>query len=217
MKKIPILFLSLFVISSASYAQFSFGVEGGYTKSKQHYGELELPEDAETSVHGFNVSGLVYYNLGSYFRFGLEPGIVRRGAACVPGWQPEFEGDTKVYTTYFELPLMISGGIPILKKKIELYGKAGYGQSVLVAGHLETIDFSSDAPPIRENLEFGKNEQARGWDHGLYGSLGVGYNLGKHQIFLESDYYFGLRDFDRLNASKNRSTNFLNIGYMFRL
>lgn len=215
--KLTALLVALLLVSLSSNAQLSFGVEGGYTKSKQHYGELELPENANTSVNGFNVSGLLYYNFGKYFRVGVEPGIAKRGAACEPGWQPVFEGDTKLHTTYFELPLMVSGGLPLLNDKIEVYGKLGYGQSTIIAGNREIIDFNSDDPPTRTRIAVGKTEQARKWDHGLYGSLGVGYNIGKHQIFLESDYYFGLKDFDRLNTSKNRSNNFLNFGYMFRL
>ena len=209
------------IISAQASAQFSIGIKGGFTKAWEDYGDVDLPEDAEIDVSGFNISGLAYYRLNNYLQVGIEPGYIQRGAACVPGWNggfdPIFEGDTKLFLNYAELPLMVSGNVSFFQKKFEIFGKAGYGLTFLTTAYSEEIDLGSDEPAIRTKLTLDDDSSnLNRWDHGFYGGLGIAYNLGRNQFFVESDYFMGLKDAERSNTSKNRSIDF-SIGYLIRL
>ena len=76
--------------------------------------------------------------INKYIEFGVEPGFIRRGAACVPGWngginpEPIFPGDSKFVLDYIEMPIMAKFNLPLFKDKFEISGKAGYGGSMLV-------------------------------------------------------------------------------------
>ena len=198
-------------------AQVNIGAKGGYTKAWEDYGDVNLPENAEIDIAGFNMSVLAYLQIGQYLKVGVEPGFVQRGAACVPGWQPIFQGDTKFFLNYAELPLMVSGHLPLFQKKFEIFGKAGYGASYLASAYREQLVFGSDDPAVRTKMPLDEDSSnLNRWDHGFYGGLGLGYNFGRNQIFFETDYYRGQKDAERFNESKNRSVNF-SIGYLFKL
>ena len=199
-------------------AQFSIGVKGGYTIAWPDYGAIQLPENAETDVRGYHFSASTYYQMNKWFQIGLEPGFVKRGAACVPGWQPIFEGDTKLLLNYVELPLMVGSRVSVFNNKIDLYCRAGYGWSMITSAFEEQIIFGSDEPPVRTRIDISDPDTSplNRFDHGLHGSAGVAFNLKKGQVFLESAYYHGLRDVDPLNTSRIRSAN-ISLGYSFNL
>ena len=91
-----------------------------------------------------------------------------------------------------------------LAERIEVFGKLGYGASFLVGGQREDTP-NNDEPITRTDIELGENSILNRWDHGAYGGLGIGLNLGKTQIFVEGDVYAGFRDAGRANFSQNRS------------
>ncbi|HAS40982.1 MAG TPA: hypothetical protein DCS93_10900 [Microscillaceae bacterium] len=196
-------------------AQFSLGVRGGFTRSWEEYGNVSLPDDATIHVDRLQVSGLVYYTFNKYFSIGIEPGFVQRGAACVPGFNGgggAFVGDTKFLLNYVELPLMAKVNIPIYGK-LKVFGKAGYGIARITSANLETAFLGTDQPTIKRPLDLDTDNRYRKWDNGLYGSLGFSFDVGANQLFVESLYYAGQRDFDTSFTSKNRGFH-LGIGYM---
>jgi len=218
LKNLMVLLCCFFTIHAS--AQFSFGVKGGYTKAWEEYGDIGLPEDAETDISGYNISALAYYRIGNHFQVGIEPGLVKRGAACEPGWNtgpnPIFEGDTELRLHYVEAPIMISGNIDLFQSKLALFGKVGYGASYLTAGDRKQFLTGIDDPATITPIVFDGSSNMNRWDHGAYGGIGLGYNLGKHQIFIESDFFMSATDVNLSNTSKNRSLDF-SIGYMIRL
>lgn len=202
-------------------SQISFGIKTGYTRARQDYGSIELPDDAEVHVEGFHISTLAYFQVSKYFRIGVEPGYIERGAACIPGWidRGSFVGDTKFLLKYVELPIMFSGVLPLFKNKVELSAKTGYGMSFMIKGfqEVEEIPFlGNDASVTRTKMNFDEFSNLNRWDNGIYGGCGIGYNLGRSQIFVEFDYYWSLKDADKENISKNRSYD-ISLGYLFRL
>ncbi len=199
------------------HAQFSLGVRGGFTRSWEEYGAVTLPNDATIHVDRLQVSGLAYYSFGKYFSVGIEPGFVQRGAACIPGWNGGgglFVGDTKFLLNYVELPLMAKVSVP-LYRQLKIFGKAGYGVARIVSAYEETSFLGTDQATIKSSLDFDANPSLQKWDHGLYGSVGLSFDIGANQIFVESLYYAGQRDFDTSFTSKNRGYH-LGIGYMRR-
>jgi len=203
-------------LSTNLEAQISIGVKGGYSNAWEDYGDVELPDDAQIDVNGYYFSILSYLRINKHLDIGLEPGFVQRGAACVPGFNI-FEGDTEFQLNYIELPLMIRGNISFAKEKIEVFGKVGYGGAMVQKGTEKLTIFGSDEPPTETKIDF-ENEfsSLNKFDHGAYGGFGIGFNFGKNQLFLEGNYYHGLKDFDNNNTSKNRSLQ-LGLGFLKNL
>lgn len=203
------------ILTLQAQAQFSFGIKGGHTRAWEHYGEIDLPEDAQIDINGFNLSLMTYWQIKDKMQIGVEPGLVRRGAACIPGWnvgsEPTFDNDTKWHLNYLELPVFVSFNVPLpfLENKLEAVGRIGYGMSYVLSGYqvFEIDNF----PPFTESLR-GVNVI----DHGNYGGVGLKYNLGKHQIILETETYISFRDVSRTFTSKNRSVD-ISAGYLFTL
>lgn len=204
--------------SNSSNAQ-TIGIKSGYTDAWQHYGAVPLPPDAETHVRGYNVSLEYYKELNKWLNIGIEPGVVRRGAACVPGWnggiEPIFEGDTKWFLTYAELPVAAQASIPLFSTNFRVFAKAGYGLSYMIAGKQETIDFRMPQSTV-EDMNLKNSSLVNRLDHGFYSGVGLAYQLKSHQIFFEFDFYTGMRDAERFNTSKNRDSDF-SMGYRFNL
>ncbi|MEL6865682.1 MAG: outer membrane beta-barrel protein [Bacteroidota bacterium] len=209
------IFFALLAWSPMAIAQFSFGVEGGFTRAWEDYGDVDLPEDAEIHIDGFNISALAYYRIHRYISLGVEPGFVRRGAACIPGWEPIFTGDTKLLLNYVEMPLMCSANIPLFKSPFEIIARTGYGFSYLASAEEQFTNFA-DGSVISDEVPLGENSRLNRWDHGWYNTFGVAYAFGPHQVFLNTDFFLGFKDADRFNTSQNRNVN-LNVGYMIRL
>lgn len=217
MKNLCSLLIMLCFTSITLTAQLTIGVKTGYTNAWEDYGpDVDLPEDAEIDVDGYNASLLLHYKINKHLQIGVEPGFAQRGAACVPGWMPIFEGDTKFFFNYAETPLFVTGNLPLLNDKLNIFGRLGYGASFLVSAYREETVLGEDEPFLREKMDLGENSILNRWDHGAYGNFGIGYNLGKHQIFVEASYYHGMTDAERFNYSRNRSLSF-NLGYQFSL
>lgn len=213
--KLITLLLSLLFIQEST-AQLTIGIKGGYSRAWQNYGDVIVPEGARIHIDGFHGNLQGYFALNNYLQIGIEPGLARRGAACIPGWNgginpnPVFPGDSKFLLNYIELPLMIRGALPLITDRFNIFAKAGYGGAIIASG-------------IRENEMTGERSKLlvrdvlsdlNTWDHGIYSSIGFTVNLKRSQIFMSSDYYFGLIDAERFSTSKNRALNF-NLGYTY--
>ncbi len=196
-------------------AQISIGLKGGFVRAWEEYGDVGLPDDAPIQVNGFQVSALAYAKIHKNIEIGFEPGFIQRGAACEPGFVI-FNQDTKLLLNYAEVPLMVKGKFNLFNDKLEVFGKLGYGVSMILKASREVIDLSGIDPPVKTDLDIKNNENMERWDHGIYSGLGVAYNLGKNQIFFETSFYHGLKDVDKWNTSMNRSLQF-NLGYMMNL
>ena len=204
---------------TSAQAQISVGLQTGYTYAWAEYGNINLPEDAQIDVNGYNISLLMGYRLGKYLQVGLEPGYVRRGAACYPGsfnWGQGnnfFRQDTKFFLGYLETPLMISGHLPMFKGKLELICKAGYGASMLVSALREDTELDTGLPPTLSRVNLKENTNLNRWDHGIYSGIGFAIKTGRNQLLLSSDFYMGFIDAERSSRSQNRSVD-VSMGYV---
>ncbi len=86
--------------------------------------------------------------------------------------------------------------------------------SQLVQKGTEITTFPKDInPPIKTTIDFENSfSSLNKFDHGAYGGIGFGFNFGMNQLFIEGNYYHGLKDFDDDNTSKNRSLQ-LGLGF----
>tara|TARA_R110001592_G_scaffold40359_3_gene132592 strand:+ start:4073 stop:4741 length:669 start_codon:yes stop_codon:yes gene_type:complete len=220
MKTIRFFILS-FVLGAASpalQAQITVGLKTGYTQAWEDYGDVNLPDDAIIHVNRFNVTTMGYYRLTPHFSLGIEPGFVKRGAACVPGWwgdTPGFSGDTQLTLNYVEMPLMLAANVPFWSQKLEFKAKLGYGLAYMVSANEKRVDLETNEELFKGKVDFDRRNLNR-WDNGVYLGIGFGYQIGKGSLLLESTYFRSPKNADESNASKNRSVN-INLGYAFLL
>ena len=203
--------LLLIVLTYPATAQFTLGIKGGFNRAWQGYGATQLPEDARTHVNRILLSTQAYYDIHRLVGIGMEPGYAQRGAFCVPGFV-FFNGDTKFLLDYVELPMMVKAGFSFAHDHLSVFGKTGFGASRIFKATQEVVWQDDRADPRRSELPIGGATQFRSMDYGLHGGLGITYHAGNHQLFVESRYYYGLRDFDEWNVSKNRT---LHVGIGF--
>ncbi len=198
-------------------AQSAIGIRSGIVNTWPDYGDVQLPEDAKTNVRAYNVALLYSYQFNRFLRIGVEPGYIKRGAACVPGWQPIFQGDTEVFLDYVDIPFFVSGHYNIAGSEFKVMGKIGLGTSYLLAAQEQLIPLNPDQNPTTSEIDLSNDELYR-WDFGNYTGLGLSYTINKqYELFAESSFYYGLRDFDKSSTSKSRSLSFnLGLNYLFR-
>ncbi|MBO3697784.1 hypothetical protein [Roseivirga sp. E12] len=215
-KLILISFFTFFTFQLS--AQISVGFKAGYTRAWEKY-DVDVPEDARIHVTGFNISGMVYLKINDHLSLGIEPGYVERGAACVPGWNaidPGFRGDTELFLKYAELPIMAQGQLPLLKGRLEVFGKVGYGMAYLTTAFEKITDLDGIVAPTRSKLDLSSDDRLNRLDHGIHGTIGLSKTLGKGRVFIETAFYSSVRNADRNNFSRNRNLNF-NLGYLLSL
>jgi hypothetical protein len=192
----------------AVLAQYSVGLQGGYTRAWEEYGDADIPENAKIHIHGFHISALIYSPFHKHLFIGSEPGFVRRGAACVPGFQV-FTNETKFLFNYIEIPLFIKYQIPFGTSKWSLHGKAGYSGSWLVSG--TRIDITNQGwgqVTTETKLDFDTESEFQRFDHGLHAGIDLCYNVKNAQLFMYSSYYNSFVDAVDFTTSKNRGINF---------
>lgn len=205
--------LCLFFLTTLQ-AQVSFGLKAGYVKAWEKYGDIGLPDDAKIHINGFQLSGIVEMPLTKLLSINIEPGYVRRGAACFPGWVNSTR-DTRFKFGYAELPVMLKAHKSIFHDRFEVFGKAGYGISYMLAATREFLWFDSgEREPTK--LNFKDEEWINRLDHGIYAGVGVSMKLGSNRLVAEVSHYHGLIDTDRNNTTKNRSLQYT-LGYRMML
>lgn len=213
MKK-PTITLTLILIFIGFYlnAQVSLGLRTSYVQAHQDYGDVEVPEDAKIHIHGIQVSLLSRFDLNKFLSLHLEPGFIRRGAACEPAFLV-FNSDTRFLLDYVELPFFISARLPACNKSCELYFKTGYSISRLHSAHRERLQIGTDEPVTSSPVTIGGRWGAARSDHGFHLGIGFAYIVGKGQIVLDMSYYKGFVDVIPFTTSKNISAQ-LGLGYM---
>lgn len=211
--------ICLLGITFTTQAQFRIGGHAGYTRAWQNYGDVVLPDDAIIHIHSFNASVVIDYQLTEHFSLGVEPGFVRRGAACVPGWNdrgPIFRGDSRFSLDYVELPVLLQRHFGLLKGRLELIPSLGYSTAVMVNATEEIINLDTKDVIGSGTLTVGRDGSLNRFDHGPKGGMRVGWNFGKYQLYAKTSFYMALRNAEQFNSSKNRAVN-LSLGYIFTL
>lgn len=220
MKKLIVLSIILFFSLSSAKSQTSqLGFKAGYGHSWPDY-DLLLPEGANTEVDAFSFSLLAYRKINNQWAIGIEPGYERRGAACIPNWQPVFEGDTQLHLNYVHLPLKLSYQINLWNENISLKPSIGYGISYLVSGFTKEIstrggEGNGENIPISFTPKLSDPFFNR-TDHGIYSSLSFAKEFIMGEIFIGVEYYYGMRNVQRNIRSRLNVAN-IQLGSSYNL
>ena len=208
MRNLSFILIALFSFYSVqSIAQVSLGIKTSYVKAWEEYGDVGLPDDAEIHVNRFNISALAYYNINDFVAVGIEPGFMQKGAACEPGFII-FGADAKLLLNYIEAPVMLKLNTPVIGNTLSIFGKVGVGGSRLETAFREIDLTDHPGSVVRTKLDLEEEGSMNKWDYGFHGALGLAVNLGKHQLFAETNIYHGLKDVDPENRSENRTLQF---------
>jgi len=209
------------ILATVSQAQISIAAHAGYTLAWEDYGDIILPEDAVIHIHGFHAAAAINYTLSKRISLATEPGLTRRGAACVPGWNqginpnPNFPADTRFLLDYAELPMLFQMHFGFGQGRFELVPSLGYSTAMMLRGTEETIDLETKKVVNSRLLDIGGAfGEVRRFDHGAKCGLKLARNFVGYQVYAKTSFYMAMRDASPGLSSKNRALD-LSIGYMF--
>jgi hypothetical protein len=205
MKKSTRLLLSVLCLLAFSFnsrAQVSVGLRGGV-----NFANFIVKDDSQDypfkAKTGLNFAVLFNLPLSASTSIQFEPGFSQRGAKIsekldelVNGQQIKVEVKGKMLVNYIEMPVLFQYKPQFGK----LQGIFSLGPDVrLMTGNLKTE--SSSKAYINGELidesngnESYSSDDARKFDYGLVGGVGLSYPLGAIKVFAEGRYHFGLRN-----------------------
>ncbi|MEO1262735.1 MAG: outer membrane beta-barrel protein [Bacteroidota bacterium] len=212
--------VALFFSCSAT-AQFSFGLKGGYHTAWQYYGDdFEGNGNGNSlKIKGFSTSLLAYYQFSQHFSAGMEPGYIRRGAACEPGFfinNPYLNAEATIYANYLTAPLFLRFQKSVFKNQLIIMAKCGGGPSYLLDGYRELMLEIDPSNTQVQDIDFDQEPQLNRWDFGLNAGVGLGIPIGPGQLQLEYEYFHSLQDMNEQLTSKNRNAGFA-LGFLIRI
>ena len=223
MKK-HILFYIAFFFALPAHAQWSLGIQVGKTKAwhnNTYYYHSGGDDTSLPTINGVNLTVPLYYKFNKYFQLGIEPGVAQRGTESSPGYfffddfilptNTAFSSRQSLYTTFLQLPVLAMVNAPIAKDKFSFYVKGGLGPSRLVSAERGNNFFSSNGDVLLEEIDLEEGAIYK-WDFGLYSGLGLQMKLGKGQVLLGFEQYFGFKAVEYYDYSKSRSYGF-SLGY----
>lgn len=213
-------------ISTSSFVQLSVGVEGGFTRSRTHYGNAHVGPYRFRPINGFNASLKVEHQLISFIDLVSNPGFVRRGmthsaALPWPGASGLVTTPTKIVVCmdFLELPILFQANIVEWRRgRSWSQIAAGLGYSVGYMFRARERQFDLETLDMTESyqLTIGNNGRLQRIDQGLRWSLNLIKHYGKHQLYANMTCYYGIVDMEQFMRSKNRSLN-INLGVLVPL
>lgn len=210
MKSYLITAICFVCIMPSAKAQFSVGIQGGYTRAWEKYSEdVGVPDDAKIHIHTYHVTASFYYQISQKLYLGIEPGFAQRGAACVPGFV-DFVGETKLYFSYAEIPVMLKLQLPFTEK-MGIEAKVGYGGAYMLAAK-QVTDYGATSET--EIIDLNNNGNYNRIEHGYFNGLGLYYSFSKTKLVFSAEFYNSFTDAVAFISSKNRSID-LGLGYVF--
>ena len=194
MKK-SIIFLLSILISSATFAQVSFGFKAGYNAASVKSNDADITADGKT-LSGFHIGSVVNvpFNKSISFQTGLNLGTKGVNVAH------DGHGDKYKFTAV-DIPLNI-----VLTSKKGLFAGTGLNLGYNLSGKLD----AHDDPTENYDFEFGKDKKFTRTD------LGVNFLLGyqtKSGIFVSANSLMSLTDIAPNATSWKNNVISLSVGY----
>jgi len=197
MKK-SIIFLFSILISSATFAQVSFGFKAGYNAANVKSNDPDITANGQT-LSGFHIGSVVNvpFNKSVSFQTGLNLGTKGVNVAH------QGHGDKYKFTA-LDIPLNI-----VLTSKKGLFAGTGLNLGYNLSGKLD----AHDDPTENYDFEFGKNKNFTRAD------VGVNFLLGyqtKSGLFVSANSLVSLTDIAPSATSWKNNVISLSIGYTLK-
>lgn len=219
-------------------AQFSVGVQAGYSQNYLLTNASGLISTQYKSLPGFAVSVPVMYSVADWFSIKTTPGYMQKNYQMqrTGFYQGIYQSNTNGYV---QLPIMghFSFGGDNLRGYVDLGGFAGYWMGAHVMGRMPNIlkqpaytDATSNAQPnnvfdeytayeYNEKYQFNTTKDKR-LELGVLAGAGLSYQLNdSYQIFGEATYYNGLTDLQKKYETgqipRYNQTYVFSVGVMF--
>ena len=197
MKKSFIFLLSI-LISSATFAQVSFGLKAGYNAASVKSNDVNITADGKT-LSGFHIGSVVSipFNKSVSFQTGLNLGTKGVNLAH------QGHGDKYKFTA-IDIPLNV-----VLKSKKGFFIGTGLNLGYNLSGKLD----AHDDPTENYDFEFGKDKKFTRTD------LGVNFLLGyqtKSGIFVSANSLMSLTDIATSAVSWKNNVISLSVGYTLK-
>ncbi len=231
MKKSLLLSLVFLACYLPANAQWSLGLQGGYSKAWHNNYYVTRNDDAPLpKVSGWQMLVPVYRSLNRFIQMGVEPGVVQRGMIANSGslffFDQVFDPTSsffpvyqhRFYTTFVQMPVMIKVNAPLADDQLSFFVKGGIGPSWLMAAEAGMdggAEFGLAENGTLEEIDLKENEVGR-WDFGMHSGVGLQFMMGPGQMMLSFDQYVGFISHDFFEYSKGRSYGF-SLGYFIEL
>ena len=196
MKK-SILFLLSILISSATFAQVSFGLKAGYNAANVKSNEAEITADGQT-LSGFHIGSVVNVPFNKKFSFQTGLNLGTKGVNVAH----DGHGDKYKFTA-IDIPLNV-----VVTSKKGLFAGTGLNLGYNLSGKLD----ATDDPTENYDFEFGSDKNFTRADIGL--NFLVGYQT-KFGIFVSANNLVSLTDIAPNTVSWKNNVISLSIGYKF--
>lgn len=185
MKKIAVilLFVSILFSANRSLAQFQVGISSGVSMAKIKGADFENLD--VKYQRGFGIGGLLDIILSDYATLCFQPRYIQKGVLFdtnIP-----FLGDIDGHATlsYMEIPVAIK--FVYTEDWFQPYLLVGPTFGILLSSKFEGL---VNDQPIDEEI----GEVTGGFDVGLGGGGGIGFELGGRLVFVEGRYIIGYSD-----------------------
>jgi hypothetical protein len=197
MKK-SILFLLSILISSATFAQVSFGVKAGYNAASVKSNDAEITDDGQT-LSGFHIGSVVNvpFNKEVSFQTGLNLGTKGVNVAH------DGHGDKYKFTA-IDIPLNV-----VVTSKKGFFAGTGLNLGYNLSGKLD----AHDDPTENYDFEFGSDKNFTRANLGL--NFLIGYQT-KSGIFVSANSLVSLTDIAPSATSWKNNVISLSVGYTLK-
>lgn len=197
MKK-SIIFLLSILISSATFAQVSFGLKAGYNAASVKSNEAEITEEGKT-LSGFHIGSVVNIPLSKKVSFQTGLNLGTKGVTVAH----DGHGDKYKFTA-IDIPLNV-----VVHSKKGLFAGTGLNLGYNLSGKLD----AHDDPSENYDFEFGKDKSFTRTDLGV--NFLVGYQT-KSGIFVSANSLVSLTDIAPNAVSWKNNVISLSIGYTLK-
>ena len=185
------------LISSATFAQVSFGLKAGYNAANAKSNEAEITADGQT-LSGFHIGSVVNVPFNKKFSFQTGLNLGTKGVNVAH----DGHGDKYKFTA-IDIPLNV-----VVTSKKGLFAGTGLNLGYNLSGKLD----ATDDPTENYDFEFGSDKNFTRADIGL--NFLVGYQT-KFGIFVSANNLVSLTDIAPNTVSWKNNVISLSIGYKF--
>lgn len=218
----------LFIFGNGSFlnAQWLLGVKAGCTNNRLYTAYTRGYSNYQYA-QGYSMGLILEYRAGNNLAFVIEPSWIEKNYRNIStSIATRFSRKMltiKNINNYLVLPLMVKFYLGQAKLKpfvdIGSYMSLWYSGGISMHKGTGSKPINSHDYPYSTTYEFDARRDKR-IESGLLAGLGLNYQRGRHNLFVESRYDMSLTDvhkYTEKNMEKKNNTLLFSLGYMYQL